>query len=422
MFSEYTTEYEDSSITAATQSMEYAIRSVDTVTEYIDSIQEAYRQQPDGDVELRRMVHAAQLVADCAPDQLSTKAQTIYYGELLGIELINTLTADTGVLFKTGFAQRFMRTRLEADRPVHRQFETTAERLMRRMKMAHTLQSDLTSPTGPYILAPQFERFGGSVVSRLTEDQEQQEYAMMGYRLIVTEALSPSVLETTHEKRDLVRDIGNKALSSGASIFDLEKSYIPSDAELEDIVSEPDDLEWKPIPFVPETLSHKYYNGETTVHYAPGALVQTKASIDFEIQQSLNEFNEYYGLLETDDLIRVKGDLYARFNKQNGDVALRKFTPSSELRGTFDSIQLVEAPSNRSLQNQLVEPQLNRIGANKRLLQTVAIRLKNPIELYRLKRGGKVLYHHLGETIDIPLHYSDVAFSRLQVEDLENSF
>lgn len=396
MSAEFFIPYSNSSIETAIENMEKTMSSFDYATQYALEIQEAYASMPNGDNELGKMVHAAQYIANRQTDDAGEEVQAIYHGELLGLGFINYLKPDDGVLHKTGYAESFIQFHIGLDQLSYAgpsNEETLSSRLSK------SIQLDLSQPMQEHGLRPIYEEFGKKVTSKLSDEPAHQELAMMGFRMIVIEALK--------QKR------------APRTIADLEKEYIPSIEETEAIIGNQEWIqfpEWVNISNIREIIYKKYcelssLNEEDQLsnHSAP-------ASVDRYTEERLMEFALENGCIDMGDLLSVRGEFFGTSGK--GYQFL--YNEFIEVRGIFDGIRVVETPSNKYLQK-LADPENTSDIENdtEHFIKSVSLRIVDPKFIFDNKHGIKMPQPDDQKIIYIPLNYSAVTFKRLKATELE---
>jgi hypothetical protein len=392
MSAEFTTDYDDQTNWNVIEDMERNIGYYGDTFQYVQEIQEAYNGFTEGRVELQRMIRAAQLITGRKAGDFSQEVQSVYHGELLGIELVNTLQANTGMPYKMDFAQSFMKYRLEKDRPKDGPLvESSLELEARHARLSRALQVVLTpSPDNPQ-LNPLYERFAERASAQLTDDIEQQYLTLMGFRMIVTEALGLTAHENGYKYSDRhMRDIGVESI----------REY------------------WQDITSVRKNLLRHYQRLEVPTDFLTSNRQDNIETIDRFAKQQLEDFNERHKLLKENDLISVYGDLFAISRPEDIEPFTLRYDQQTEIKGVFDSIQIVDVPSPRHLNHTIINPEETAGNDTKKYVSSLAIRLRNPVFTCSSDKGNAT-YTAIGQSVDIPLVYKNVVYHRIFLNKLE---
>lgn len=396
MSAEFFIPHNDDSIETAVDNMEKTMRQFNYVAQYAQVIQDIYASFPRGDEELGKMVHAAQYIANRGTDDASEEVQAVYYGELLGLEFINHLKPDDGIPYKTGFAESFIQFHICLDQLSNAE-QSTEEASATRLSVS--IQKDLSQPMQEHGLKPIYEEFGQKATSKLSDEPAHQELAMMGFRMIVTEALKQKLPPRT--------------------IADLEKEYVPSIQETEDIIGNQEEFQfpaWKDISYIRKIIYNNYRKVSSTDGEDKLTNASTIASIDKYIENRLTRFIYDNDLISIDDLLSVKGRFYGT-SDEGRQFLYNEFT---EVRGVFEGIHVVETPSNRFLHKQF-DPKHATDTENDtgHLIASIAVRLIYPKFIFENEAGIEKLQPNNENSIDIPLNYTAVTFKRLETIELE---
>lgn len=422
MSAEFITEYNENTICAAVENMELNMRTFDYVGEYVQDIQELYADYPEGKIELIRMIRAAQLITNRGATDTSEEVQAVYHGELLGLELINNLQPEAGQFFKTGYAQSFIKFQLDKDRPTHTEAaESNLEHQMRLVQLSQSLQSDLTYPIYEHGLNPIYEEFGEKTTSKLSNKIQYQNLAMIGFRMIITEALKPSLNSLTNEVMEKFQVPLKERSMPPLSIADLERNYAQSIYNTDEIIGEQegvDFVEWEDISFIRKTLYKKFTELDLSEEGPQVSGLSTIAEIDQYIEGELMEFAQNYELIGANDFLSIRGNFYSALSDENFFTLYDKQT---EIRGNFGGIHVVQAPSKRQLQRAV---NLNIDSEEEEeeeevLVCALALRVVNPVLIEEREDGKTTIKHTQDKTIDIPLNYKNVTYMRIKAEELE---
>jgi len=419
MSGEFRTEYNENTIVAAVENMERNMRNCGYVGEYVQAIQETYAEYPEGEVELFRMIRAARLITNAKPGAISEEVQAVYHGELLGLELINNLEPGVGQLFKTGYAQSFMNNKLATGRPSHTEaVESGLDQQIRLQGLSESIQEDLAYPIYAYELNPMYEEFGQKATSKLSDELQYQQLAMMGYRMIITEALKPSVNDGTTELLDEY-PAPIKETGSTVSIADLARNYARSINQTEEIIGnqEPFDfVDWEDISYVRKNIYRKYNRLILTDEEEQVSNLSTLVSPDKFTEDRLAKFILKNELIGIDDLLSVRGVFFGTSDDGNRFF----YDDYTEVRGVFDGIHVIKTPSNEFLKN--IHNSTDRsvvLDEPTSLEESVAIRILEPKFIYEEEDGEDKVLPIYDKTIDIPLNYRQVSFWRIKAEELE---
>ena len=418
MSGEFITDYNENSIVAAVDNMERNMRNCGYVGEYVQAIQETYAEYPEGEVELFRMIRAARLITNAKPGAMSEEVQAVYHGELLGLELINNLEPGVNQFFKTGYAQSFMNNELAMSRPSHTEaVESGLDQQIRLQGLSESIQEDLTYPIYVYELNPIYEEFGQKVTSKLSGEVQYQQLAMMGYRMIITEALKPSVNDGTTELLDEypapIKD------PEALSIADLAENYAHSINHTEEIIGEQEPfnfVNWEDISYIRKNIYRKYNKLVLADEEEQVSNLSTLASPEKYIEDRLEKFNLKNELVGTGDLLSVRGVFFGTSDDGNRFF----YDDYMEVRGIFDGIHVIQTPSNEFLED--VYNSTDRtvvLNEPRSLEESVAIRILDPKFIHEEDDGEERLQPIHGNSIDIPLNYRKVSFWRIKAEALE---
>jgi hypothetical protein len=416
MSAEFMTEYDDQTNWNVIESMERNIGYCGDVFQYVQSIQEAYAGFSDGKVELQRMIRAAQLITGRKPGDFSQDVQSVYHGELLGIELVNTLQADTGTPYKMGFAQRFMRHHLRNDLPKKGPLEPSLEIEARHNRLARTLQVKLAPSEDEDILNPLYARFSKRSSEHLTDDLEQQYYTMMGFRMVVTEALAPSMPFSTQRVVEKVGDMTNESMRLGLSIEELVEKYRYSEQHIRDLGIESIKHKWQNISYLRRTLLYYHNHLDMPAELLGGDAQADIEQIDAYSSEQLEMFIEQYDVLKKGDSLAIFGDYFAISHPKGMEPFTIRYDQTMQIKGVFDSIQIVDVPSSRHLKQVVRKP--DEVPKNQSLVHSIAIRLKDPVYSYYAGEEPYIYPTH-EETIDIPLIYGSVVYHKLELDTLD---
>lgn len=411
---EFISEYNENTIVAAIEYMEKNMRSFNYIGEYIEDMQQIYSRYPDGEVELMRMVRAAQLITGRKAGDRTENVQAVYHGELFGLELINSLDPHVGKFFKTGYAQSFIQSSLEKDRPTHTEAGGSSPQARLRW-LSESLRTDLSFPIYDHDLHPIYEEFGQKATSKLSDETQYKELAMIGFRMIVIQALKPSAKNNTDGLMEGFPAPVKEFKIPLQTIIDLERSFVKSSSANEILVQqEPSNfMNWQDISNVRHALYNKFSEMNSSEGEIEISSESTLEEIDHYIEGNLLKFAEDHDLLGTNDLLSVRGEFYSIASDEN-DLSL--YNHSTEIQGDFDSIRIVDVPSNSQLLKDLDEA---IEAAAESLVSALAIRLVNPVFIVETTDGERLIEPAEGETIDIPLNYKNVILKRIKAKELE---
>ena len=418
MSAEFISEYNEDTISAAVEYMEDNMLGFNYVGEYIEDVQEIYSKYPDGEVELMRMVRAAQLITGRKAGDYSENVQAVYHGELLGLELINNLDPHVGKFFKTGYAQSFIQSSLKQDRPTFTEAVGSSPQA-RLHRLSESLQAGLSSPMYAHGLNPIYEEFGLKATSKLSDETEYQDLAMIGFRMIVTEALKPSINGYDSELLKQYQAPAIEQKVSSQTIEELERTYARSINQTEEMISKQEDIqftEWENISHVRKALYKKYVELDTSEAEPELTSISTLEDIFQFTENQLATFSQEHDLVGSNDLLSVRGEF---FGVSSGEERLFIYDQNTEIRGIFDGFKMVEVPSNRQLSRFLDETIPADKKNMKNLIYSLAIRIVDPIFMIETTDGEQIIEHTQNATIDIPLNYKNVTYNRIKAEELE---
>jgi hypothetical protein len=432
MSAEYITEYNENTIIAAVQNMESNLRNFDYVVQYAATIGEEYALYAEkGRTELFHLMRAAQLVVHDYSSDFSDAEKAFYHGELLAMEFVNYLEPDIGQPFKMGYAQSFIRSELDKSVAENRKAETTLKHSQRMAQRSANIRKSLSEPLQKHGLNPLYEEFGSKATSKLTDEPAHQELAMMGFRMIITEALMPSSTNMTTEVMKKVREqMGKSATYQTTSvepkiplqtIIDLERNHAQSIQNTEEIIGEQDGINfvnWEDISYIGKTFRNEFDNLSFEDDKLEINALTSIEEIDNLIEDRLIDFNRRNEIIGENDLISVRGSFFS--DSFDEEISLLFNKPNTEIRGFFGGICLVEAPSDNHLKNVLRRLK-NQQGTEepKSFILTPAIVIMLPKEIEDSPDGnGKIVKKDL-DSIEIPLNYTNLTFKRIKALDLE---
>jgi len=404
MSAEFFTEYNDSTIGAAVGNMETTMRRFRYVAEYAREIEDIYSELPYGQTELEHMIRAAQCVVNHQSDEPSEEVRSVYYGELLGLEFINYLQPDNGDNFKIGIAESYLQIKLGLHRLTNNGTETEAAQLV---QFSESIKSELSQPMIEHGLNPIYEEFGTKATSNLTDDVAHQELAMMGFRLIVTEALKPTL------KPKLVGEILSR----------FDDDYIPTIKEMEELLGDEEVLqtvEWEDIAYIPKVLFARYNQIKELDEEQQLSNLAILASMDRYTENRLMEFNMEHQLILPNDLISVDGDMFA---VAAGDIPLLHFK-DIEIRGIFGGIHMLRVPTEAHMLRMVLggdddETVEKKYREDPALQETPAIRILSPMYVVTNVDDKSFSESSDNEWIDIPLNYENISYMRIAADELE---
>jgi hypothetical protein len=424
-------EYPESTIAAAVENMNRTISNFKHISEYIVAVQNGYAEQLNGKAELFSMVRAAHLITNAQPGDFGEKVQAVYHGEVLGLELLNHLEPGKSSHFKSGYAQSFIRQSVEKSRPpTSRTPETSLEHQHRLVSLAWSIQAELSQPNDSDQLHPLYETFGQASASKLSDDLSYQYLTMMGYRMIINEALQPAVLGSTYEllqtyqvaPRNNTAPAATEKKRSIITIADLERQHKPSVKELKEIVEEPQltGLEWKNITSFRKRLLRHFDDTEARIEQLSAMDDQPIESFNRLLEYDIQAFNNKYNLLTENDLLAIEGEFFAVTNHPLIGTHTLRYDLNTEICGSFDGLHVVDVPPNKQLLKAIFDPKAYENDKDIGTIRTIAIRIKNPEFITLLSDSTKDYEHPPEETIDIPLVYKNVTFRRIKAADLED--
>ena len=175
---------------------------------YIQAIYDSRMQTPNERAELSQMQRAARFVSINNGEKTTRDCQEFFCGEIFASEFVSHLI---GTRKGTGdLAQMAMSGFFEIDRPDGESSENHLEVEGRHEKLAYSLQEKLTSPGG--LLPPDFEALLDTLVlekeartilngqlSSRDFDNAYPKFFVMGFRMIVNEAIASGMLESAYQ-------------------------------------------------------------------------------------------------------------------------------------------------------------------------------------------------------------------------------
>jgi hypothetical protein len=420
MPAEFFIERNDKSIEYASKNMQQRMDNFTDLTDYVVEIEETYANIPKGKDELRHMMAMAQCIANRPFDSIEEDVQATY-GELIGLEFINYLETDNGEYYKTGFAQSYMDLQINIDMLTFDTVEAEADAAKSeeawRNRISKSIQQDLLQPMSAHGLSTLYEKFGQRAVERLTPVEDHQQLAMMGFRMIVTEALKPSLNSLTDEPPQSVHSVTSKLAQQSIANANI---HIPTVEETEAVFGDSEGIkppEWKDISSIREIIYGEYDENTASNEDPEASSLSMLVSANGHAEDRLNKFISEYNLLRPDDFLNVNGEFFGISN-EGREFYYDQFT---EIIGVYDGIHIIQAPSNWDLDQVLdsEEPEEEVSKETKYTEETVAIRLKDPKFIVEDGTGDKKPQPNNDTEIYIPLHYNSVTFKRLKTDDLE---
>jgi len=432
MSAEHITEFHENTINTAVQNMESIMRRFEYVAQYTADIEKEYvLHAEDGRTEILRLMRAAQLITNRDSSDYSDEVKAVYNGELLGMEFVNYLNIDSGQPFKMGYAQAFMRSELDKSIAENREFEPFLSHTFRLARRSAKLRDNLSVPLIEHDLNPIYEEFGNKATSKLSDQPSHQELAMMGFRMIITEALIPTPTNMTDEVMKKVRkELGKSAVYQNPSaepkiplqtIIELERNYARSIQKTEEIIGEQEGInfiDWEDISYIGKTFQNEFDSlNFDDVELEINALDSVE-EIENLMEDRLIDFNRRNEIILENDLISVRGSFFSgSFDDEIGQLFNK---PDTEIRGFFGGICLVDAPTDRHLKQVLYKLKNNQSAQEpKNFVLTPAIVIMLPREITDTPDGAGIVTKKDLESIEIPLNYTNLTFKRIKALDLE---
>ena len=241
---------------------------------------------------------------------------------------------------------------------------------------------------------------------------------MMGFRMIVTEALKPSLNSLTSEPSPAFHSGASKLAQQSIANVNI---YIPTVEETEAVFGDPEGIkppEWEDVSSIREIIYSEYYENVSSDEQLEASNLSMLISANGHAEDQLNKFTLEYNLLRPDDFLNVNGEFFGISNKGQ-EFYYDQFT---EILGVYDGIHIIQAPSNRDLDRVLDgdNDTEEEVSENAEYTEeTAAIRLKDPTFLLEDETGEKKPQPNNDTEIYIPLHYESITFKRLKTDDLE---
>jgi hypothetical protein len=404
MSAEFMREYDDDSVMAAVENMERTLRSFNYVAEYIKVIEDAYQEFPGGVEEITNMVYAAQFVTDRQSDDFGDEVAAFYNGELLGLEFINNIQPGVETLFKRGYAQSYTYHKLTEEQPGHISLQEDRQAMdVRFSRISKGIRDELQVPLTSHELNPLYEAFGQSISKSLADNDEQQNLALLGFRMVVLEALKP---------------VGkNIAMNQAAhpTINDVELNYANSIQRTDEVLGEQapfDFVEWTDVTHLKKMIYMNYLKATVRADLFDDTPLDES---DRAIEKEMTEYNRARTRFEEGDLMSIQGELFGIIS---GEESPNVFNKDTEIRGLFAGLKIVEAPTNKRLPVALKEPYSGNTH-ERHLEASVAIRLTNPVFTHYIGKEPTVELA-LDRTVDIPLSYKNVTVKHIDALALES--
>lgn len=408
-------ERNENAIEFAAKNMQRTMDTFRDLIDYVAEVEEVYENVPKGKDELGKMFTIAQCIASKPFDSADEDVQAAYYGEVIGLEFINYLETGHGDFYKTGFAKSFMALQVNIDMLT---FETVESEEAWRTRISKSIQQDLSQPLDTHGLSAQYELFGRRAAQRLSADESRQELAIMGFRMVVTEALKPPLVEAENETAYNSHTAPSKLAKQSLV---AQKVHFPSIEETEAVFGNLESMilpEWENITHIRTALYKKYKQLNASDEEEQLSNLSTLASSDNHIKKRLNAFNSELKLIARDDWLRIKGQFFA---SGSGDRGFGLTDNDVEVRGVFESIVVVKVPSAQQLSSIIEYDEKLEMG----MLDVThfevspAIRLANPLLVSTAEDGTETTERFEGETIDVPLNYENIIFERFKTDNLE---
>jgi len=433
MSAEFMTEYPETAISSGIERMEKNIRENGSTPEYLIAIQKAMSHEPVEKAELYQLMRVARFVAHTLEGDNDSNEQAVYNGELLGLLLINFIqpSDDTQKSFRGGFSQSFLKNRLDKSRPRGESYEGGDEHRNRLFQIAESIRTELTPPTAEQIfdplyektaaqaLDPLYETFGAKLAATLTDTVSEQQSTMVGFRLVISEALHPSLQHTTAEVLNKLGSIATRKATPVLRKPAAEK--IPDEKYIRE-------LEWDSLSGARKKLLTEYIKLALVHRELANADDPEREAIISDLEEKLNDFNTHNKLFEKDEYLNIYGDLFAIASDTiDGKSGIIKSNESTDIRGYFGGIKLVEVPSDKQLRKAIMDPELYKQQGHIPLVLSIAVRIVDPLFIHHTysdesDESKETRQDGIGISIDIPLSYKNVTFQRLRPQTFEELF
>jgi hypothetical protein len=432
MSAEYMSEYDDSTVGTAIGKMEQELYQVEYVLEYVDAIESKLEKTEDGKAEILQLIRAAQVITGNGGNDYNDDVKAFYQGELLGLELINSFDTSDDAPLRSGYAHTFLKYQLDQDRPAGLEpLETVAENRERLAQLAIAIQEDLSYPIDSYHLSSVYEEFGKKVTSKLNDTERLKLLSLMGYRMVVVQALLPyeasqNFADATYALLDAypVPEGSQRSETDHApqrtSIADLAQKYEYSIEHTESIIGPQEGIvfdEWQQVSHIRKLLHNTYLQLNSQSKDQDILSIPTEATVNQAILEKIQAFNVNRNLVNTGDLLSIIGELCA---VHSGEKHPFVYEENTEIRGTFDSFQIVDVPTNKRLLQIMKSNDVDECDETY-YQPTLAIRLNNPVFTFEKADGERKPEYAGGETVDIPLNYKNVALWRIPALPVETA-
>jgi hypothetical protein len=432
MSAEYMSEYDDSTVGTAIGKMVKELYQVEYVLEYVDSIESKLHKTEDGKAEILQLIRAAQVITGNSANDYNDDVKAFFQGELLGLELINSFDTSDDAPLRSGYAHTFLKYQLDQDRPAGLEpLETVAENRERLTQLAIAIQEDLSYPIDSYHLSSVYEEFGKKVTSKLNDTERLKLLSLMGYRMVVVQALLPyeasqNFADATYALLDAYPvPEGSKRSetnhdSQRISIAGLAQKYEFSIEHAESIIGPQEGIvfdEWQQVSHIRRLLYNTYIQFNSQSKDQDILSIPTEATVNQSILEKIKEFSINRNLLHTGDLLSIIGELCAIHSSDKHPIVYDK---NIEIRGTFNSFQIVDAPTNKRFLQILNSNDVDECDETYHQ-PTLAVRLDNPVFTFEKADGELKPEYREGESVDIPLNYKNVALWRIPALPVETA-
>lgn len=440
MLIEYTPRYDDDTIKAATENMQLTMHNFNTVIGYAAEIQDAIALYPEGKAELHRLARAAQIIVGTEAEgpEYRAQAQAVYSGELLAMELINSLEPGVGVPLKTGFAQSFITRMVQSGLTVlsskdsselsrkHEYYEPFVDQRRRLDAQGKSLQAFLTSDDAIEKISPLYEEFGQQSIEALA-DKKHRPLALAGFRMIIIEALkSWSTKKVTEDEIRIAQDelmLGDIEIAEQRNnLAQQALKAISGEPNTQKATSETqsENAQWEKVDHLPRNIMKFFAGHESSLEDTEEKSNHDIRKIEDSIEQALQKFNTEYDLFTEDDLIAASGNMFIIEYNEAGEGVVSLVSDAMEIIGTFENIYLTEVPTKRQLRDTMAAPELSEnILQDGQLLMPV-IRITKPMRTTTLNDDEVLVEEYdFEQIIDIPLNYRGVSYRRIKLDELE---
>lgn len=424
---------------------------------YLQDTYTARSQTAEERAELSQMRRAARFIGVSNGEKANRDSQEFFCGELFAAEFISHLI---GTRNGTGeLAQKAMSGFFEIDQPGGEGSESRLALEERHLRLAYSLQEKLSGPNG--LLPPDFEAVIDALVlekeartilngqlSGRAFDDAYPKFFVMGFRMVVNEAISSGLLEyayhvQTTQTYDPYRAATNKfyGMPDDETLFD--GTPVPTDDALDNLLEHSfDSIDYFLISEDRLTLQEQstFIMAQLRAKLPFGGYDEaTLESLRGGASHLLTAFAHDKKILREGDLLSAQGNHFIALRHIDADqtdtdernaaeLSRRYINANQELRGEYVGMEVIGMPDAKMLKNMLRKNlDIDPNDEAHHSLFVPAIRLRDVSVTQQNDNGGYEGSAGLGEHVEVlvPLIYKDVFlakfFSSLSDEQEQSS-